>query len=133
MSAVLFGLAALICLSQVFRSSESAAFRAFVGSLGVIMLYFAIRGLRSATVMVRGDCLVVTNLLRTRTIPASSIDRLIAEVGFVNLYRRVYPRLILKNGTSNRFTQLNRRLSQREKIERWVDELNDALGIKVED
>lgn len=126
----LIGLAALICLVQIFRPSEGGL-RFFYGALGIALLYPATRGPSSATVLVRGDRLVVKNLIRTRTIPASSIDRLVAEVGLVNLYRRVYPRLVLKNGTSSRLTALNRRPSESEKVEQWVDELNHALGIEA--
>ncbi len=129
-STTLMGLAALICLVQIFRPSEGGL-RFFYGALGFILLYPATRGPTSATVLVRGDRLIVKNLIRTRRVPASSIDRLVTEVGLVNLYRRVYPRLILKNGTSSRLTALNRRPSESEKVEQWVSELNHALGIQA--
>ena len=120
-------LLALVLLADEFSRTRPLAGRIVLGALCAIAAILVMRAPRSATAVVTDNALVIRNLIRTSKIPLSEVAQFTSEVGYVNLYRRVYPRVVLNDGVSRRLTQFNRPMKDASVMESQVLSLNRTL------
>lgn len=125
-STVLLAAAAILLGLQASQTGSLPA-KLVLGAIGVAFVLLAIRATASAEAYLTDDHVVIRSLLRTSTIPLSKIERFNPEVGYVNLYRRAYLRLLFVDGTSRRLTQFNRALGQEAVVRSQASALNAAL------
>jgi hypothetical protein len=123
---IIDALIAVIVVAQVF-TSNSSFIKLWFGVLSAVALFVLVRAPRSARAYIAGSDVIVRGLLRTYRIPVGEIDQFVVENGYVNLYRRLYVKLIKRDGTTKRFTQFVQPASALVKLQFQTGQLNRSV------
>jgi hypothetical protein len=95
---------ALLAFSQV--GTPKIGFRVFYATLGALGLIFSFLAFQSATLVIKGDTIVLRSFVR-RTIPIDRLSNVRVRNGMVGMYEREYLVLTMDDGKEITFRSMN--------------------------